>query len=180
MQNSFGVFRTETHMRTGIEKLDDLRQRIGAAHLPDKSNAFNTARLEALELDNLLEVAEATAIVAEGRRESRGAHAREDYQERDDDNWLCHSMYFPEDKRGGQARGQFRAEDRSRLRAAGKEVLGAFRARRATGGRFRPAGKLTCRFRRTRQMPRRYQLGRVMPHDRSDRNTGVNCACAFR
>ncbi len=102
MQNSFGVFRTETHMRTGIEKLDELRQRIGAAHLPDKSNAFNTARLEALELDNLLEVAEATAIVAEGRRESRGAHAREDYQERDDDNWLCHSMYFPEDKRVGK------------------------------------------------------------------------------
>ena len=102
MQNSFGVFRTETHMRTGIEKLDELRQRIGAAHLPDKSNAFNTARLEALELDNLLEVAEATAIVAEGRRESRGAHAREDYQERDDENWLCHSMYFPEDKRVGK------------------------------------------------------------------------------
>ena len=102
MQNSFGVFRTETHMRTGIEKLDELRQRIGAAHLPDKSNAFNTARLEALELDNLLEVAEATAIVAEGRRESRGAHAREDYQERDDESWLCHSMYFPEDKRVGK------------------------------------------------------------------------------
>ncbi|MCY4562904.1 MAG: succinate dehydrogenase flavoprotein subunit [Gammaproteobacteria bacterium] len=102
MQNSFGVFRTETHMRTGIEKLDELRQRIGTAHLPDKSNAFNTARLEALELDNLLEVAEATAIVAEGRRESRGAHAREDYQERDDENWLCHSMYFPEDKRVGK------------------------------------------------------------------------------
>ena len=102
MQNSFGVFRTETHMRNGIEKLDELRQRIGSAHLPDKSNAFNTARLEALELDNLLEVAEATAIVAEGRRESRGAHAREDYQERDDDNWLCHSMYFPEGKRVGK------------------------------------------------------------------------------
>ena len=102
MQNSFGVFRTETHMRTGIEKLNELRQRIGAAHLGDKSNAFNTARLEALELDNLLEVAEATAIVAEVRRESRGAHAREDFQERDDANWLCHSLYFPEEKRVGK------------------------------------------------------------------------------
>ena len=58
--------------------------------------------MEALELDNLLEVAEATAIAAEERRESRGAHARDDFQERDDDNWLCHSMYFPADKRVGK------------------------------------------------------------------------------
>jgi succinate dehydrogenase / fumarate reductase flavoprotein subunit len=99
MQNSFGVFRSEAHMLEGIRKIAELRERIGAAHLADKSRAFNTARLEALELDNLLEVAEATAISAEGRRESRGAHAREDYQERDDHNWLCHSLYFPDAKR---------------------------------------------------------------------------------
>ena len=99
MQVNFGVFRTEENMLSGIETLKELRARIGAAHLPDKSRAFNTARLEALELDNLLEVAEATAIVAEGRRESRGAHARDDYQERDDENWLCHSLYFPADGR---------------------------------------------------------------------------------
>ena len=99
MQNSFGVFRTETHMREGITKLAELRERIGQAHLGDKSDAFNTARLEALELDNLLEVAEATAIAAETRTESRGAHARDDYQERDDENWLCHSLYFAEGKR---------------------------------------------------------------------------------
>ncbi len=102
MQNSFGVFRTEKNMQEGIVKLEDLRQRIDSAYLPDKSDSFNTARLEALELDNLLEVAEATAIAAEERKESRGAHARDDYGERDDDNWLCHSMYFPEEKRVGK------------------------------------------------------------------------------
>jgi succinate dehydrogenase / fumarate reductase, flavoprotein subunit len=95
MQNSFGVFRTEEHMQQGIKQLDDLRERIGNAHLADKSAVFNTARMEALELDNLMEVALATAIAAEARRESRGAHARDDYQERDDENWLCHSIFDP-------------------------------------------------------------------------------------
>ncbi|WP_250458481.1 succinate dehydrogenase flavoprotein subunit [Microbulbifer litoralis] len=102
MQNHFGVFRRGDYMAEGVKKLEDLRSRIENVQLTDKSRAFNTARIEALELQNLLEVAEATAIAAEVRTESRGAHAREDYQERDDENWLCHSMFFPAEKRVGK------------------------------------------------------------------------------
>ena len=102
MQNHFGVFRNGEFMQEGIRKLADLRERVENSHLEDKTSAYNTARIEALELHNLFEVAEATAIAAEERRESRGAHAREDFQERDDENWLCHSIYFPADKRVGK------------------------------------------------------------------------------
>ena len=95
MQNYFGVFRRGDYMKKGIDKLNDLKARVENVHLEDKSSAFNTARIEALELQNLFETAYATAVAAEGRTESRGAHAREDFQERDDDNWLCHSIYTP-------------------------------------------------------------------------------------
>lgn len=102
MQNHFGVFRRGDFMQEGIKKLAALRERVDNVALQDKSQAFNTARIEALELQNLFETAEATAIVAEARNESRGAHAREDFTERDDENWLCHSMYWRDGKRVGK------------------------------------------------------------------------------
>nr|WP_299245507.1 succinate dehydrogenase flavoprotein subunit [uncultured Halomonas sp.] len=102
MQNDFGVFRKEENMQSGVKKLAELRERIANAQLGDKSDTFNTARIEALELDNLLEVAEATAISAFERKESRGAHSRYDYPDRDDVNWLKHSIYFPAEKKLGK------------------------------------------------------------------------------
>jgi succinate dehydrogenase / fumarate reductase flavoprotein subunit len=89
-------------MKKGLKLLDDIRVRIGNLYLEDKSQAFNTARIEALELENLFEIAYATAVAAEVRKESRGAHARNDFTERDDENWLKHSLYFPADKHIGK------------------------------------------------------------------------------
>ena len=102
MQLYFGVFRDGESMQKGLDLLKSIREKVNNLHLEDKSQAFNTARIEALELENLMEVAEATAIAAEVRKESRGAHARNDFTERDDENWLCHSVFFPQDKSVGK------------------------------------------------------------------------------
>ena len=108
MQLHFGVFRTGEFMREGIAKLSALGPRIENSYLADKSGVFNTARIEAFELENLFAVAEATAIAAEGRNESRGAHARDDFRNRDDENWLCHSLYFPTEKKVGKREVNFK------------------------------------------------------------------------
>ena len=102
MQNYFGVFRRGEFMEKGVEELKEIREKSENLYLKDKSIAFNTNRVEALELQNLLEVAEATAISAMMRDESRGAHARDDFPERDDENWLCHSLYDPVEKKLGK------------------------------------------------------------------------------
>lgn len=96
MQSDFGVFRTGPMMEQGLEKLNELRERLQYASLTDKSHTFNTARIEALELDNLMATAHATALSALTRTESRGAHSREDYPQRDDASWIKHSVYFPD------------------------------------------------------------------------------------
>ncbi|MGX5201961.1 succinate dehydrogenase flavoprotein subunit [Aliikangiella sp. IMCC44632] len=96
MQNHFGVFRTGELMEKGLVLLAEVSERLKSAVLSDKSKAFNTQRIECLELDNLMETAKATAKAANFREESRGAHSREDFPDRDDENWLTHSLYYPE------------------------------------------------------------------------------------
>lgn len=98
MQTDFGVFRTEEHMAAGLKKLEKLRERLKHATMTDHSQIFNTTRVEAMELDNLMEVAYVTAVGAETRKESRGAHSREDYPKRDDKNWLKHLLVFEDGK----------------------------------------------------------------------------------
>jgi succinate dehydrogenase / fumarate reductase flavoprotein subunit len=95
MQFNFSVFRDGEAMADGMKELTEIRERLQNAHLDDKSSEFNTQRIECLELDNLMETAFCTAKAANFRVESRGAHARNDFQERDDENWLCHSIYSP-------------------------------------------------------------------------------------
>ncbi len=96
MQLNFSVFREGAAMAEGLAQLKEIRERLKYARLDDKSSEFNTMRIECLELDNLMETAFSTAVAANYRTESRGAHARFDFPDRDDENWLCHSVYTPD------------------------------------------------------------------------------------
>ena len=82
-------------MAEGLKELKEIRQRLKHAKLSDRSKEFNTHLIECLELENLMETAYATAVSANFREESQGAHSRFDFPDRDDENWLCHSLYEP-------------------------------------------------------------------------------------
>ena len=99
MQNHCGVFRFPDDLAQGMTEIDAVAKRLQNITIKDKSQVFNTARVEALELDNLIEVAVATMHSANARRESRGAHAREDFAERDDTKWLKHTLFYKENNR---------------------------------------------------------------------------------
>jgi len=94
-----GVFRFPDDLAKGVEKMKVIADRSRRTFIQDKSKVFNTARVEALELDNLVEAALATIVGAEARKESRGAQARADFPERDDKNWMKHTLWYKEGNR---------------------------------------------------------------------------------
>src|SRR5690606_6701688 len=99
LQLHCGVFRFPDLLAEGVAKIKEISERVKRTEIKDKSKVFNTARVEALELDNLIEVARATMVSAEARKESRGAHDRSDFPKRDDENWLRHTLWYKEGDR---------------------------------------------------------------------------------
>jgi succinate dehydrogenase / fumarate reductase flavoprotein subunit len=103
MQRHAGVFRTQSSMDEGVQKIAAIRERVNAIAMQDKSMVFNTARVEALEVENLIECAQATMVSAAARKECRGAHTVSDYEKpaddpvaplgRDDANWMKHTLW---------------------------------------------------------------------------------------
>ena len=99
MQQHAGVFRTEKVLEDGVAKIEEVAKRAAKMYIKDKSQVFNTARVEALEFANTIEVAVATMICAKERKESRGAHAREDYPNRNDERFMRHTLYYSDGRK---------------------------------------------------------------------------------
>ncbi|MDA9689429.1 succinate dehydrogenase flavoprotein subunit [Betaproteobacteria bacterium] len=98
-QKYCGVFRNEELLKKGVEKILDINSSMDKLFIKDKSSVFNTARIEAIEIFNMIEVAKATIISADARKESRGAHSHDNFAERDDKSWMKHTLWFSEDNR---------------------------------------------------------------------------------
>jgi succinate dehydrogenase / fumarate reductase flavoprotein subunit len=94
MMGHVGVFRTAAGMREALDKIKELQDRYGRVEIKDKGNRFNQELLEAWEVGCLLDLAEVTTVSALARQESRGAHSREDFPKRDDENWLQHTLVY--------------------------------------------------------------------------------------
>ena len=99
MQKYAGVFRNQELMDEGVRQMAKLTERAKHLWVKDKSEIFNTARIEALEVANLVETANATMISAAARKESRGAHSHDDHPHRDDDHWMKHTLWYSEGNR---------------------------------------------------------------------------------
>jgi succinate dehydrogenase / fumarate reductase flavoprotein subunit len=106
MQQHAGVFRTQATLDEGVAKIAQIAERVKSIGLKDKSKVFNTARIEALEVENLIESAQATIVSAAARKESRGAHTVNDYADtpehptgRNDEVWLKHTLWYSEGNR---------------------------------------------------------------------------------
>jgi succinate dehydrogenase / fumarate reductase flavoprotein subunit len=97
MNDYVGVFRTAEGMSSALETIRDLQERFKYVKVEDKGKIFNTDLLATWELGNLIDLAEVTTVTALARQESRGAHAREDYPNRDDENWMKHSLAWMQD-----------------------------------------------------------------------------------
>src|SRR5690606_14897244 len=106
MQNNAAVFRTGETLLEGVQKISEVHASFADVRVSDRSMVWNSDLIETLELQNLLGQAVATMVSAENRKESRGAHAREDFSERDDDNWHKHTLCWVDD--AGQTRLDYR------------------------------------------------------------------------
>jgi hypothetical protein len=160
MQAHCGVFRNQELLSEGVRQIMELEGRVQASCIKDKSRVFNTARVEALELDNLIETAKATIVSAEARRESRGAQARSDYPNRDDANWLKHTLWYQRRQSTRIQAGEPEAAVGRGVSAEGKDVLMASR---------------TMKFAFTATIPRRTRsLTRRSTTSRSSRPTACS------
>ena len=109
MMDNVGVFRVEAGMQQAVDEVRELRERyLTDLYIDDMGQKFNTDLLETWELGAMLDLAETTAISALQRKESRGAHSRDDYQKRDDENYLVHTLVYREDAPMAESQPKFR------------------------------------------------------------------------